>query len=247
MEAVADDNGNFRLSFTNGTKYWEEQFAIVVFALPFTLLRKVALKVDLSTEKRAIINTLGYGKNTKLMGAFSERVWNTKHRASGSVIGDPIQALWDSSRSQRGDAGLLTHFIGGTRGQNGGAGTPEEQFNKSLLEIDKIFPSAKNCYISGSAVRMHWPTHKFTQGSYACYLPGQTKFSGREGEREGNLHFCGEHCSSLAQGYMEGACETGEKVAKTILADLGIQSAPVRPVIPEVDSAYEKAAHLETA
>ena len=43
-----------------------------------------------------------------------------------------------------------------------------------------------------------------------------------EGERVGNLHFCGEHCSLDFQGYMEGACETGAGVAQAIAIDLGL-------------------------
>ena len=57
-------------------------------------------------------------------------------------------------------------------------------------------------------VRFHWPSHPWTRGSYACYQVGQwTTIGGAEGERVGNLHFAGEHCSLRAQGFMEGGCE----------------------------------------
>jgi monoamine oxidase len=70
--------------------------------------------------------------------------------------------------------------------------------------------------------RFHWPSHPFTRGSYACYLPGQwTAIAGAEGERVGNLHFAGEHTSLEAQGFMEGGCESGERGAAEILAELG--------------------------
>jgi monoamine oxidase len=32
-----------------------------------------------------------------------------------------------------------------------------------------------------------------------------------------NLHFAGEHTSEYAQGFMEGGCESGERVANAIL------------------------------
>ena len=32
-----------------------------------------------------------------------------------------------------------------------------------------------------------------------------------------NLHFAGEHTSEYAQGFMEGGCESGERVAREIL------------------------------
>ena len=78
-------------------------------------------------------------------------------------------------------------------------------------------------------VRFHWPTHEWVKGSYACYTPGQrTAFRGAEGERVGQLHFAGEHCSLQFQGFMEGAIETGEATARALLADLAIRSPPLR-------------------
>jgi monoamine oxidase len=80
---------------------------------------------------------------------------------------------------------------------------------------------------------MHWPTHPHTLGSYACYRPGQWAFYGIEGAREGNVHFCGEHCSLEFQGYMEGAAETGALVAAAILDDLGLEPSPMHRRIVE--------------
>jgi monoamine oxidase len=40
---------------------------------------------------------------------------------------------------------------------------------------------------------------------------------GLEGEAVETLHFAGEHCSFDAQGYMEGGCETGMRVAEQLL------------------------------
>jgi len=48
----------------------------------------------------------------------------------------------------------------------------------------------------------------------------------REGEREGNLHFCGEHTSADFQGRMEGGAETGALVAAEILKDLDLSPSP---------------------
>ncbi len=74
------------------------------------------------------------------------------------------------------------------------------------------------------------PGELYSRGSYACYLPGQwTQFYGVEGERVGNLFFAGEHCSLEYQGYMEGACETGETAALEILEDLGLSPSAASP------------------
>jgi monoamine oxidase len=89
-------------------------------------------------------------------------------------------------------------------------------------------------------VRFHWPTHPYTLGSYAGYLPGQwTTIAGAEGEPVGRLHFAGEHCSVRAQGFMEGGCETGERAAADVLALRGVRtgrSIPRRALLRAVPS-----------
>lgn len=220
--------GSHRLAFERrGGSTYEAEFDRVVLALPFTRLRDVALPASLPAEKREIIRSLGMGQNAKLMAQFSERVWRTRHQATGSVTTDNgLQLLWETSRGMSGAAGILTVFAGGRTGETIGAGSAEERITERLGLIDRIFPGSAERYIPGSAVRMHWPTVEHTLGSYTCYLPGQARFKGLEGKRAGNLHFCGEHTSLDYQGYMNGGAESGERVAHEILADLGLVTSP---------------------
>ncbi len=222
--------GAFSLAFDRGVaSTYEEDFDHVVFALPFTRLRQVQITAELPEEKRDIIDNLGMGTNAKLMAQFSEKVWRTQHQASGSVTTDNgLQLLWETSRGQAGASGILTIFGGGLIGESLGTGTAESLVQARLAKIDEIFPNSAATYIAGSAKVMHWPTVEHTLGSYSCYLPGQASFSGLEGERVGNLHFCGEHTSVDYQGYMNGGAETGARVATEILDDLGIQASALR-------------------
>ena len=195
----------------------------VVYALPFTRLREVDLDgAGLSTAKREVIDELGYGTNAKLMMQFSDRHWQSAHASAGSVITDvgELQALWSTSRGQPGATGVLTNFVGGDRGVAIGAGTAESQATTVLPWIETIFPGTQARYVAGTAIRQHWPSYEHVKGSYACYQVGQWRFFGTEGAREGNQHFCGEHCSEDFQGYMEGGAETGAMVAAEIMDDL---------------------------
>jgi monoamine oxidase len=47
-----------------------------------------------------------------------------------------------------------------------------------------------------------------------------TRFAGVEREPQDGVHFCGEHISIDAQGYLEGAVETGERAAAEIISAL---------------------------
>lgn len=218
----------------------------VVYALPFTKLREVDLDdADLSEEKRTIIDELGYGTNAKLMLQFSDRHWQIAHQSAGSSITDvgQLQSTWATSRGQDGTQGILTNFVGGARGLAIGQGTAEAQAQTVLPWIDTVFPGTAARYLAGSAIRQHWPTAPFAKGSYASYKTGQWAFFGLEGAREGNQHFCGEHCSENFQGYMEGGAETGALVAAELLDDLGVDHPPVLGGLIEEITAVPRASY----
>ncbi|MEN9579855.1 MAG: hypothetical protein RJA70_2864 [Pseudomonadota bacterium] len=218
--ATKAPNG-FRVAFSSGdNKQTEVSCERIVFALPFTTLRGVALEgLELSESKLEIIDQLGYGTNAKIMGGFSSPVWRNQHQASGSATTDLplLQQVWDSSLGQPGSHAILTHFVSGEQGALSGEGSAEEWYAARLDDLDAVFPGAKAEYLEDSAVRMHWPSNKNTLGSYACYKPGQWAYWGTEGLPEGKVHFCGEHTSAEFQGWMEGAAETGGRVAVEIL------------------------------
>lgn len=199
----------------------------VVLAMPYSVLRRVKLEVPLSEQKQQIIAELGYGTNAKVMGSFETRVWRDEQQKSGSVTSDlPLQQAWDSSIGQPGTRGILTNFLGGQAGVDVGDADVEEYYTGLLADLERIFPGTSAAYRADSARRMHWPSYEFTLGSYTCYKPGQWSFWTHEGEREGNLHFCGEHTSADFQGWMEGGAETGALVAAEILGDLGLDPSP---------------------
>lgn len=228
VRALSD--GRPVLTFDTAGGVVEDTFDRVVFALPFTMLRRVDLSgAGLSAGKESIIRTLGYGTNAKLMLGFTGRPWRTgASAASGGSVSDvgDLQATWETSRGYPGAAGILTNFVGGDRGVAIGAGTADERATEVLPWLDVVFPGTAATYQPGSAVRMHWPTARYAAGSYACYRVGQGALAGLEGEAEGAFHFCGEHTSVEAQGYMEGAAETGLRAADEVLTAFGLAPGP---------------------
>jgi monoamine oxidase len=222
LNAIAEARDGYALRFGRGDGELVHA-RHVILALPFTTLRNVTLELPLSEEKRDIIEKLGYGTNSKVIGAFRTRSWRDEHDSSGSVTSDAaFQQVWDSSIGQDGEHGLLTNFLGGDRGRAGGDGDPELWFQSVASELELVFPGIREEYVEGSAARMQWPTAPNALGSYTCYRPGQWSYWGLEGMREGNLHFAGEHTSPDFQGWMEGAAETGAFAAAEVLNDLGV-------------------------
>ncbi|HEV8713544.1 MAG TPA: FAD-dependent oxidoreductase [Candidatus Binatia bacterium] len=210
-------NGTYLLTINQVGTVKDIEADEVVLTLPFTLLREVEIGVLLPPVKQLAIDTLGYGTNAKVIAGFSQRTWQVAG-SNGSTFSDlSYQSSWDTTRGQAGLHGILTNFVGGERGVAVGDGTPEEQAADFVAQINTVFPGAASAY-TGQAVRAHWPTAPFVKGSYTCYRPGQyTTIAGAEMEPVGSLHFAGEHTSLHSQGFMNGACESGERAAKEVL------------------------------
>ena len=225
LAKIADDGKEVSLTFTSkGGASKTVKFGRVVLAIPFTMLRQVEGidALSLTPEKKASIAGLGYGTNCKVMFGFSERIWRDSKATgvpacNGTLLHDKeSQHFWETSRKQPGKSGILTNY----RGAKSGLGSfTQERLDQALTELDATFKGAKAKH-DGKKASWMWPTYEFTQGSYTCPKVGQvTTLFGATGTDElgGRLLFAGEHTSSDFSGFMNGAIESGNRTAKTLL------------------------------
>ncbi len=224
LEAIRQRSDEvYVLTVNQGGKVQDIEADEVVLALPFTMLRRVDIRVKLPPTKTLAIRTLGYGTNAKIIAGFSERVWKAVNSNGSSFSDLPYQNTWETTRGQAGTGGALTDYLGGTRGLQVLQGTVEKQAADFVAQIENVYPGAAKAY-NQIAARADWPKQPFIQASYACYKPGQfTGIRGVEGEAVGRLHFAGEHTSLDSQGYMNGASESGERAASEVLESIGVQ------------------------
>lgn len=220
------DDRRYRVSLRQGETSLERIYDRIVLTLPFTVLRQIDLDVELPPIKRLAIDTLGYGTSSKLAVPYRERIWRTRYGCTISIYTDQdFQNTWESARYGPGPGGWVTDLRGGQQGLLLSQRQPEFYATELTRQLDVLFPGIAQVP-RGRALRSVWSSEPYALGSYSCYLPGQwTQLGGSEAERVGNLWFAGEHCSLGSQGYMNGACETGETAAQEILADLGIKVA----------------------
>ncbi len=224
LESIrATPESRYQVSLRQGSTSVERLYERILITVPFGVLRQIELAIDLPPVKRQAIAQLGYGTSTKLSLPFQERIWRSRYGSTISVYSDlGFQNTWESARYGVGSSGWLTNLRGGTNGMALGEGNLEAQAQRLLSDFEGIFPGISAAQ-QGKAVRSFWAGEPYSLGSYACYLPGQwTAIGGAEGERVGNVWFAGEHCSPGSQGYMNGACETAEIAARSILQDLGV-------------------------
>jgi len=232
LEALRAEGDGVRLTFRNGAATRDVRASQAILALPFTLLRKVAIDMPLPERKRRAIDTLAYGTNAKLMIGYDARPWRTQG-ANGATMSDlAFQTTWETTRKQAGQSGVLVNFTGGRHGIELGQGTPRAQADAATAELDRVLPGIAAARTQPREARFHWPSHPWALGSYACLRPGDwSTLRGVMAEPVGPLFFAGEHCAAETQGFMEGGVESGEVAAAAVLRSRGIDArTTLRPI-----------------
>jgi monoamine oxidase len=221
VEIARRANGGYDLVFDRAGTTTHVRADRVVLALPFSVLRASVdySRASFSSLKDLAIRTLGMGANAKLAVQFTDRHWRALG-CNGETFSDQgYQASWEATRAQSGSAGILVDYTGGDYAA-GLSGSADSLARRFAAQLEPVLPGIAARY-NGRAKLDHWPSNPWTHGAYAYYKVGQyTSFGGIEGAREGECHFCGEHTSLGAQGFMEGAVETGERAAREVIAAL---------------------------
>ncbi len=223
LRSIQDSGGKIRLEFLTEKGPAAYTYDRVILAIPFTVLRNVAgiFDLPLSDSKKRCIREMGYGNNVKVFRSFSRRVWRDAKPgaapANGSVFANEptFQNVWETSRGQAGERGLITNLLGGHRA----AGYSEAAMRGYLDELDAVFPGIKAAY-DGKAGSMNWPKVATALGSYSAPLVGQYTWiydASPTPELDGRLLFAGEHTSLASPGFMNGGVESGNRAAKEVL------------------------------
>jgi monoamine oxidase len=224
LVALSSDGGQATATFDGPGGTTDVTAGEVVLALPFSILRTVDLKgAGLSDVKLRAIREQGMGTNAKLHIEHSERAWREVRSNGISTSDTGLGVTWEESIAQDGDAGLLIAFTGGTTGASypateAHAEAPPAVLEEGLAAEKMVFGQAVADAATGNAHLDSWVHDPFVGGSYAYWGLGQyTGFRGAEAGAEPPFHFAGEHTSLEHQGFMNGAVETGDRVAAEIL------------------------------
>jgi monoamine oxidase len=225
LSAVRRAGAAWTLQFESGRAVTADR---VVLALPFSILNA---RVDTGAAgfpavKKTAIKELGMGQNAKLALQFSTRHWATLGNNGDTFSDRGYQATWEATRAQSGAAGILVDYTGGAAAvaQSQSGKTAAALADQFLAQVAPVLPGLGAKYTKRVAFE-DWPAHEWTRGSYSYWKVGQYQgFAGAEREEVAGCHFAGEHTSVDAQGYLEGAVESGERAAREVLAALGVIS-----------------------
>lgn len=222
-------DGTFELAFSDAHTPVVADY--VVLSIPFTTLREVDLTdAGLSADKRAAIDQLGMGTNSKVLLQFDRPYQDFGDWSSYLQYGDDPQfETWESSGTDKGggNSSLITVYGGGRAGATFPTDSPHgvapvQVTQRILRAMEPMLPGITAAQI-GDAWLDNWSADPWVRGSYAAFRPGNvTSFRGRIGQAEGRLHFAGEHTSVFSQGYLNGGVESGGRAAAELLDELGL-------------------------
>lgn len=222
LAAVRRAGSAWTLAFADGRAVTADR---VVLALPFSLLRVVDRSgAGFPVAKERAITELGMGANAKLALQFTSRHWAALGNNGDTYSDRGYQTTWEATRAQPGAPGILVDYTGGAPARAQSGRPAAALATEFLAQIEPVLPGLSAHWNKRVAFE-DWPAYEWTRGSYSYWKVGQyTRFAGAEGEAVDGCHFAGKHTSVDAQGYLDGAVESGERAAREVLAGLGVIS-----------------------
>jgi monoamine oxidase len=93
--------------------------------------------------------------------------------------------------------------------------TEHERINLALEQVEMIYPGMRK-HLDGGVAKCR-DEDQWALGASAYYKPGQFgSVLPHVARPEGRIHFAGEHTSVWIDGWMQGALESGNRVAHEV-------------------------------
>jgi monoamine oxidase len=189
----------------------------LICAVPFSVQKSIEVAPPFSLEKQRAIEQLPYLSDSKVFLQSRKRFW-VEDGESGFATADlPISQVWDLTFGQPGTRGILMARALALHSRRITAMSESERIAFALEQAEKIYPGTRNNFEGG--VTKCWDEDEWARGASAYYAPGQfSSLLPHVARREGRIHFAGEHTSVWIDGWMQGALESGNRVAREVNA-----------------------------
>jgi monoamine oxidase len=165
------------------------------------------------------------GRNVKCLMSFPTEFWKKSNLSPNLTSDGPMELTWQATEEQEGPGQALVGFSGGRQADACTRWKPAERVGNYAEELARAYRGAKR--EMRDARLKNWPEDPFARASYCFPAPGDISRWGPIFEKGvGNLHFAGEHTSYDFIGYMEGALQSGIRVAHRLAERDGVLTVP---------------------
>lgn len=195
---------------------------VVISTIPFSAFQFVDVEPydSIPFMKWKVIRTLHYVPATKIGIEFSEKFWEKDAMRGGTLITDlPSQFIYYPSDfiGEPGPGMLLASYSWGDNAKIWDSLPESERIQKALDYLSRVHgDKVKRLFMNGKS--FSWGHNQFSAGCFSLYSPYQfdsyPEIIKRPAQR---IHFAGEHTSER-HGWVEGAVESGIRVAQEVNA-----------------------------
>lgn len=187
----------------------------LICAVPFTVQRDIEVSPAFSVEKQRAMEQLPYLSASKIFLQSKQRFWTSKGLSGFGTTDLPIGQVWDVTYKQPGPRGILQAFPLSLHSRRVTQMTEMERIRYALEQVEMLYPGMSAQFEGG--VTKCWDEDTWARGASSFYKPGQfTSLLPHVARPEGRIHFAGEHTSVWIDGWMQGALESGNRVAAEV-------------------------------
>ena len=185
-----------------------------VCTIPAAVMRSVEVSPELPPAKRAALNELGALPMARVHLQTRRRFWLERGETGWGGTDDPMD-VWDYSRDQPGQRGILGAYLSGAIAHTVTAMNAQERGRFILERMERLHPGVVE-HFEGAASHS-WIDDPWARGAGAEFAPGQmSRHYQALRAPVGRIYFAGEY-TSLWSGWMNGALESGHRAADAIL------------------------------
>jgi monoamine oxidase len=211
---VEHNDRNVRATFLQAGTYHSIEADHLVFAIPFSVLRRIEVSPRFTPEKQKAINELPYFSAARVSLQSRKRFWIAEGLNGFGRTDLPIALVFDMSSNQPGMRGILQSYLGGPRARQLAELKESERISFVLGHAEKLFPGIRENFEVG--VSKCWDEDEWARGASSWYKPGQmSELWPHIARPEGRIHFAGEHTSAWIR-WMQGALHSGNRVAREV-------------------------------
>ena len=180
---------------------------------PIASLRKIKFDPPLPSEQAEAAQKLTYARIIKNSVLYDNRFWKDENF---SMVSDTTSHYYfHSTQNQPGRQGILTAYAIGEKADV--LASQDDARRMAMITRDLVDFNADAPKLARGIASYAWQRDEYTEGAYALYRPGQW-FGLRPilARPHQKVLFAGEHIADW-QGFMEGAIETGEAAAQSLI------------------------------
>jgi monoamine oxidase len=210
VKRIEQDENGVRVRFLRRGRLETVEGDRVVCAIAFPVLRHIEIAPSWSARKREVIEDLAYAMAARICVQMRDRFWEGRDE-NGFAITDWPAEIWQPSFNQAGTRGLLEIYLRHTEAIQMMAYSERKRIDIALDRLGEVFPGARQAF--EVAVQKYWCQDIWAGGAYS--VPGRGQ-AAAAAAAEGRIHFAGEHTSEHGSAWMQGALESGIRVAREI-------------------------------